>query len=79
MALEWSHHDFGLSNYVYSMSGTCTSLAAGLDVRLTKWLILRAGRRKCSYTAGEDWFGDYSADMDATLYTMDAIFRFRRW
>ena len=79
VAWEWSQQDFGLSNYVYSMTGACSSPVAGLDVRLAKWLILRAGRRKCSYTANEYWFGGYSTNMDAKLYTVDAIFRFRMW
>ena len=29
VALEWAIHDFGLSNYVYSRSGTCFAPAAG--------------------------------------------------
>ena len=76
VALEWSLQDYGLSNYVYSKFGSCSTLAVGVDVRMAKWLLLRAGYRKCSFIAD----GSYpigTGRTDVENITLDMVFRFR--
>ena len=76
VALEWTYHDYGLSNYFYTKTGTCTNLAFGVDVRVARWLLLRTGYRECSFTPA----GDYPTGTGRTRVeniTMDMVFRFR--
>lgn len=76
LALETAQYDVGLSNYVYSLTGYCTHLIYGVDIRLAEWFVLRATRRGCSFTGTEVFFGDTSSEIDSDVHTLHAVFRF---
>lgn len=76
VSLNTATHDIGLSNYVYSLIGDCTSLTAGVDVRLTKRLELRASRNNCTVNATERFFGNNSSKIGSTTYAVNLVYRF---
>lgn len=78
VGLNFTAHDIGLSNYVYSYSGNCIDLAFGADVRLVDWLHLRAGKHHCSSNSTTDiYFGERGAKLESTTYALDLVYYHR--
>lgn len=77
LALTIATHDLGLSNYVYSLMGDCTAPMFGVDIRLLKWLDLRASKYSCSFNTNESTYDSYSSKFDSDSYAMDLVFRFQ--
>lgn len=74
----WVSPWIGAEAYVFE--GGCVSPAAGLDIKLSENIILRAGKRDCSYTTHKNYYFNKGygpkKDEDLTLKTIDLIFRF---
>lgn len=76
LALEMAIYDVGLSNYVYTQMGGCTSIVYGIDIRVVEWFVIRAAHRQCSVDTEEAYFGDVSSELDSDIQTLHGVFRF---
>lgn len=76
LAMSMAYHDIGLSEWQYSLAGGCTTLTAGMDVRLLRWLDLRASANRCNMKLEETLFGGNDSRMKVTNYGAMILVRY---